>query len=358
MTKDKATMQDIADSLGLSRTTVSKVLNGSPNMPSKTIAQVLKKAKEMNYKQFSYLQAVQELECNSSTYRGGSFALLVNIIPEHFHIASAIMASLEQEISKYGYSLTIHMITPQDIHAMTLPLNFKLDQVDAILGIELFDKDFSGMLCSLGKPVLFFDSFYNPYTTLPSANIVLMENRHSVFQMLDSVLEANPISQTGFIGDYNHCISFHERYEGYRAALLAHGLPYTQEYCITEDDSFFQDSDWLLTQLMQMQELPKLFCCANDLLAWKVIGALKQMHLSVPKDILICGFDDTLILNSIDSTLTTVATPSKEMGIMAARILLDRIENPSLPITTIYLNTQVQIRQSTKPQCHTQHPAS
>ena len=53
MAKDKVTIQDIADALHLSRTTVSKALNGAPNMPAKTISAVWNKAKEMNYKQFA-----------------------------------------------------------------------------------------------------------------------------------------------------------------------------------------------------------------------------------------------------------------------------------------------------------------
>ena len=151
MAKDKVTIQDIADALHLSRTTVSKALNGAPNMPAKTISAVWNKAKEMNYKQFAYLQP-QNISGNTvPPKKGGTFALLANFIPEHFHIASAIMASLESEISSYGYSLTIHMINTGDIRSLQLPLNFKLEQVDAILGIEIFDKEYSKMLCALGK---------------------------------------------------------------------------------------------------------------------------------------------------------------------------------------------------------------
>ncbi len=342
--KEKVTIQDIADELGFSRTTVSKVLNKAPNMPAKTIDAVIRKAKEMNYKQFSYLQDLDE---KTPSPKGGSFALLANFLPEHFHIASSIMASLEHEISGYGYSLTIHMLSPKDMQAMRLPQNFKLEQTDAILGIELFDEEYSRMLCELGKPVLFFDSYYNRKKEPLKANILLMESKNNTFRMLDTVLSSTGISHTGFIGDYNHCISFHERYEGYRSALSSHNLPYEECYCITQNDALFQKPDFLELQLKQMKQLPELFCCANDLLAWKTISALRLMQLEVPRDILICGFDDTLILNSLNSTLTTVTTPSKEMGIMAARILLDRVENPKLPATTIYLNSTVQIREST-----------
>jgi len=346
MSKEKVTVQDIADALGFSRTTVSKVLNGAPNMPEKTINKVLGKAKEMNYKQFSYLH---HMENHAAPKKGGTFALLANFLPERFHIASSIIASLEQEISGYGYSLTIHMLTPDDIRSLRLPQNFKPDQIDAILGIEIFDEGYSRMLCELEKPVLFFDCFYNSRKDPLNVNILLMESRNATFRMLDSVLSSTDIQHMGFIGDYNHCISFHERYEGYRNALFSHNLPYEECYCITQDDSLFQKPDFLECQLKQMKQFPEMFCCANDLLAWRTISALNSMKLEVPKDILICGFDDTLILNSLNSTLTTVTTPSIEMGVMAARILLDRVENPKLPPITVYLNSRVQLRQSTIP---------
>lgn len=347
MSKERVTVQDIADSLGLSRTTVSKVLNGAPNMPSHTISAVLNKAREMNYKQFSYLQAIQNIGKEDFPPKGGTFALLANFLPEHFHIASAIIASLEQEISTYGYSLTIHMLKPGDIASLQLPPNFRPEQADAILAIEIFSIEYSRMLASLGKPLLFFDSCYHPEAEPLDANILLMESRNNVFRMLSHVLSRERIQHMGFIGDYKHCISFHERYEGYKDALTLYNLPYEEQYCITQDDFLFQKPDFLEVELKKMNKFPDMFCCANDLLAWKTISALKSMNLEVPGDILICGFDDTAVLNAMDSPLTTVTTPSQEMGIMAAQILLSRVNNPSLPPSTVYLNSKVQIRSST-----------
>lgn len=347
MSKERVTTQDIADALGMSRTTVSKVLNGAPNMPERTITAVLNKAKEMNYKQFSYLQAFQNTTTTLPKKRGGTFALFANFLPEHFHIASAIMASLEHEISAYGYSLTIHMLTSEDIASLQFPQNFKSEQVDAILGIELFDEAYCRMLSSLKKPLLFFDSYYNPNAAPLDANILLMENKGSSFRMLNEILNQDGIHNVGFIGDYNHCISFHERYEGYCQALAFHQIPYEEAFCITQSDALFHRPDFIELSLRNMTTLPDLFFCANDLLAWKTISVLKTMNRKVPEDILVCGFDDTIVLNSLDSPLTTVTTPSREMGIMAAHLLLDRVENPLLPPTTVYLNTTIQMRDST-----------
>lgn len=344
MSNKRITIQDIANELGISRTTVSKVLNNTPHMPANTVKKVLNKAKELNYKQFFFNQ---ENTDDIATLKGGTLALIAHILPERFHIATSIMASLEQELGNNGYSLTIHMLSADNINSCSLPLSFKPELLDGIFGVEIFDRQYSKMLCELGKPVLFFDSYFD--RTLPplSANILLMENRNSTFQMLNEIITRTKIVDVGFIGDYNHCISFHERYEGFCAALNSHNIPYDSHYCITEDDTLFQDVDFIERRLSKFERMPQLFFCANDLLAWKTISALKTMNLHVPKDILICGFDDTMILNSPISTLTTVATPSQAMGISAAKILLNQIQNPALPVTTTYLNSIVHIREST-----------
>ena len=71
------------------------------------------------------------------------------------------------------------------------------------------------------------------------------------------------------------------------------------------------------------------------------------MGVKVSRDILLCGFDDTLSMNPMDSTLTTVKTPSREMGIAAARTLMNQLENPDLPSSIIYLNGEIRMRTST-----------
>lgn len=342
MIKERVTVQDIADALGLSRTTVSKALNGAPNMPEKTVKKVLQKAKEMNYKQFSYLT----LDQKNKKAKGGNFSLFTNYIPDQFHIASSIMAGLEQKIRESGYSLTVHMLNPEDINSLNLPRNFRLDETDAILCIELFHPEYSEMICSLGKPVLFFDTFYSPEKRPLNANILLMENKYSSFQMINNILKNNNITRIGFIGDINHCRSFHERYEGFLNALAYNNLTVDNSCCIIDNDRYFHDTGFFYHALSNMGQLPELFFCANDLLAWKTISALKQLNKEISRDILICGFDDTLSTTPMNNMLTTVHTPSRQMGITAAVILMSQINNPDLHVSTTYLNGEIKMRNS------------
>ena len=81
-------------------------------------------ARKLNYKQFSYFNAADAPSIIPKK-TVVTFALFANYIPEHFHIATSIMASLEQEMRKYGYSLTIYMLNPDDVQSLHLPVKLR-----------------------------------------------------------------------------------------------------------------------------------------------------------------------------------------------------------------------------------------
>lgn len=146
--KSKITIQDIADALQLSRITISKVLNNSPNVSEETRALVLKKAQEMNYR-----HTAAGGSGGKAGLQAKSFAFVMHMTPDAFHIGSGIITQLEQEIRIQGYSLTLHSITDDDIASLTLPSNLNRNQTAAIVCLELFHPEYSRLLCDLGIPV-------------------------------------------------------------------------------------------------------------------------------------------------------------------------------------------------------------
>lgn len=349
MRKKGATVQDIADALRLSRTTVSKALNRHDTIPQKTIETVLAKAAELQYKQFAFLDITKAKIAGKGSQHNGTFAMLAHVMPDKFHIGSSLMTHLEQEISQEGYSLTIHILKDDDIRGLQLPNNFSLDHVDAIICMELFDKAYSQMLCTLGKPVLFTDMFADTSYHDLNADLLMMENRYNTEKMVSAVLQENNLSSAGFIGDIHHCLSFYERWEGFCSAMAKCGRSVREKHnIIDEDDSLYGDDLWLTRQLENMPALPELFVCANDSLALHILSVLKSMGISVPDQVLLCGFDDMPEARIIEPQLTTVHIPRNSMGILAAQRLLSKITNPALPCTTTYVQTKVKFRASTK----------
>lgn len=345
-TSKKATVQDIADALELSRATVSKVLNGSQGVPAHTIERVLEKATQLNYKQFAYLQ--KKTDAKKIPVRGGNVALFAHIIPAQFHIASAFLTGLEQALSTRGYALTIHILSSEIIESNALPGNFYAESTDAIVCLELFDLAYSKMLCALHKPLLFFDVNCAAVTQNLEADILLMQNRSYVYEMLTRVIQTYQLPTVGFVGDANHCLSFRERYEGFVCALHDCKLHVDPDMCILGEDEKFSSTEWLLEKLQKMKHIPDLFFCANDLLAVRLQPCFAQLGIRVPKDVLLCGFDDTPSLNSINFNLTTVHVPGMALGRNAADMILRRIQDPALPYVRTYLQCAIKFRATTE----------
>jgi LacI family transcriptional regulator len=88
---------------------------------------------------------------------------------------------------------------------------------------------------------------------------------------------------------------------------------------------------------------------ANDLLALGCYDALLEFGLDCPKDISVTGFNDMPFMDRISPPLTTLFIPHDEIGVQAAKLLLDRIRNPDSPVRTINLFPELIIRGSTAP---------
>ena len=97
-----------------------------------------------------------------------------------------------------------------------------------------------------------------------------------------------------------------------------------------------------------MPRIPDAFVCANDYLAIHLMAALKKKGLSIPRDIMVTGFDGTVQSSLSEPPLSTVQIPSVEIGRLAADILLSRIRSPELPFSWTHVRTTPVWRGSTR----------
>lgn len=338
--KTKVTVQDIADALQLSRITVSKALNHSSGVSEATRELVLRTAHEMNYRSVYPVKTSEQEHKNTPVKY---FAFVMRIQPTPLHIGTEIMTRLEQEIRAQGYSLILYTLTEEDISSMTFPSNLNQPQIEALICLEMFHPEYSRLLCSMGKPVLFIDACADFYSMNLPCDLLLMESRSRVCQMIGALHGRHAFSSMGFVGDIRHCLSFRERYEGFLLAALQHHLAY-EPYHIIGDDPLYGEDGWVLERLKQMPKLPGLFVCANDGLAQILIQALAELGLRVPEDILVCGFDATHSFHPLLKGLTTVQTPSSQLASCAAHLLFQRLQHPEKPSGSTYLSTDILFR--------------
>ncbi|WP_090736552.1 substrate-binding domain-containing protein [Paenibacillus sp. Mc5Re-14] len=342
MKKEKVTIQDIADALGISRNTASKAINGSDSIPADTRNKVIKKAIELKYKQFAYVETDSIIPKNQ-----GNIALFTCNLPNSSHFGSFLISGLEKRISAEGYNLSIHIVRENETQAGTLPNNFEASKVDGIICIEMFDSQYSELVTSLGLPTIFIDCSVDIFCPDLKADLLLMENEHSVYFVTKSLIDRG-FARIGFAGDYKHCKSFNERWVGYNRALIEAGLSVDLSCCIVDQDrNFFSESDWMDKQLEGMSALPSAFVCANDFIAVSVMKALKNKNLKIPEDIAVFGFDNAPESRIVEPHLSTVHIYNNEMGITAAEMLLARVKDPSRPYQITHIRTEPIFREST-----------
>ncbi len=342
MAHRRVTIQDIADACGLSRNTVSKVFNNRGAVPEATKRTVLQKAKELGYYQLpeSGMSAPVGQACN--------IALLTGNDPQGHSFGSLVITSFTDQISRAGYNLKMFRVSEEEAANRSLPPHLLLNETAGIIAIELFDKEYCDMLCTVGIPTVFIDTYANSGISLLNSDLVTMENYTSTALLTRHLIRCGATC-FGFVGDIAHCLSFKERWMGYRTALQEAGLSSVEPCSIlAKDDAPYGDTDWLLEQLRAMPRIPDAFVCANDYLAIHLMTAVKKMGLSVPNDVMITGFDGSPESSVVDPPLTTAQIPSMDLGRIAAYILLNRIQNPSRPNMRVYVNTVPLLRDSTR----------
>ena len=337
----RITMQDIADACGLSRNTVSKIFNGRGAVPEATRRMVLERAQELGYH-----HSIKEIP-GAPVISKQNIALFTCNMPSNYHFGTFFVPAFAEHLSRAGYTLTMHQLSEEDLRQGKLPGHVSLDQTAGILGIELFHKDYADMICGLGLPTIFVDTFSGATASPLEYDLVSMENVASTVALTNHVI-AEGAKQIGFVGDINHCNSFHERWLGFSLALNHVNIPLNRSLCILESDGpRYSDPAWLLTQLKAMRPLPDAFICANDFIALHLITALKLFGVSIPNRVMVTGFDGTPQSAILEPSLTTVQIPNADIGRIAADNLLKRIENPDRPFCITYVTTSPVWRNST-----------
>lgn len=344
----KVTIQDIADALGISRNTVSKAINNADGLADATREKILKKAVEMDYKQFSYVAAhsgdASAPAVPSDHPKGlGEISLFtIDIFHMTNHFAARMLDRFRQELSQFGYTLNIHIVDNEDLIRHTLPATFIKERCSGILCVEMFDWSYDEMLCRLGLPLLFMDGPHKGEGNSLPADQLYMENMTGITRLVNDMLRKGK-KRIGFIGDYEHCQSFYERYTAYRCAMLMAGVDADERFIIKENH-------WeeLEESLAALTELPDLFMCGNDFVAVDAIQILRKLGKSIPEDVMFAGFDDAPESRLITPSLTTVHIHTGIMAVTAVRLLMDRMKDPAQDYRTVYTSTDLICRDSTK----------
>ena len=296
----------------------------------------------MGYIRFSYLNTISSISSPASKADIGEISLLTGAFLSHSHFASVMLDNFQQEISSLGYILNTHRISRENMETRTLPPTFRKERAAAAICVEVFDRAYAEMLCTLGIPLLFVDGPAVLCGEALDADQLYMDNSTEVARFVRTAVQRGK-RRIVFVGNYEHCQSFFERYTAFRCAMLLSGAPVVEDGCVKSNDK-----EEIRRGIQSLNRLPDVFLCANDFLAMDVVAVLREMGKSVPEDVWICGFDDAPESRGMTPPLTTIHIHTQIMAFSAVHLLMSRMKEPNLDYRVIHTETNLIERESTE----------
>lgn len=202
---------------------------------------------------------------------------------------------------------------------------------------------------SAGIPLVFLDR-RPPEGFL--ADYVGVDNRNAAAQLVRHLISKGHRT-IAHITNVDNASTVHERLQGYKDALLEAGIPFRPELVLTDTGTAepgYQDVyESLAAQLMNVPETPTAVFCVHDVLALRLIDALRARGVRVPEDVAVAGFDGLERWLPGAPSLTTANQPFERIGEWAARLLLQRMEEGDRGVYQhVLLEAPISIHASTR----------
>ncbi|MBN2010942.1 LacI family DNA-binding transcriptional regulator [candidate division KSB1 bacterium] len=337
----RITITDIAKRAGVSKGTVSAVINGKNTVRAETRNLVTSVMKEMNFRPKGMARNLKQKNTDKS------IGLIVRDLMNPFFTSVAI--GVKDYANQKGYDVFI--TSSENDHEREVKFS------------QLFsNKDIKGAIIS---PIvegsseiehLFKLKMINyPFVLLEDvrgiqANVVSIDNVKAIKIAVQYLIDNGHTKIVHFAGDP---ISSHslERIEGFRKAFSECSLSCTHEMIVTIG-SIYETAFINAIQFFKNRsrdQHPTAIVCFNDQQALAVLDAAIQFDLQAPDDISITGNEDIAFARLFPVPLTTIHAPLNEFGMKAAEILIRNIESPTLlPVENLVLDANFIIRKSTK----------
>ena len=328
------TLEDIARMSGVSRSTVSRVINGHPNVNEETRSRVQDVIQNIN---FQPNLAARGLAVGRTRVIGLVIPTGVTAIFTDPYFLLVIQGTLSA-CNARGYSVMLWLAEPEYERKMVSQILYN-GLIDGILVSSMLVNDpLIKQLYESKQPFITIGR----HPTNDRINYVDADNRAGAYQGVAHILRTGH-RRIGVIKGPHDTIASQDRYQGYLAALRERGL---QPIPPLWEEGEYSDITGYLAMKHMLQHSPDAVFVTSDSMAFAAMRAIQEAGLSIPEDIAVVGFDDIAAAANSKPPLTTIRQPIQRLGCIAAEILIDMIEHPDPTPRRVVLPTELVIRAS------------
>lgn len=334
MSKSRVTIVDIAEAAGVSKSTVSLVLQGSPLVHEQTRARVNATIQQLGY---VYNRGAANLRGSNSRIIG----IIVNDLTNSFFAELAV--GMDRVVQSSGYVQFLANSGENVDRQRELIASMREHGISGLILSPARGTEASDIrpIVESGLPVLLV------VRNVPGtkASSLLSENHAGARAAVRHLLELGH-RRIAFVGGFADTQVFGERLQGYRDALAEAGIVPSPDLVVNSAPSRAGGALAVATMLTRRGELPTAALCLNDAVAFGVCDGLRTRRLEPGKDFSVIGFDDVIEARTAVPALTTVSVDPQGMGERAAQMLLRQINAGESTAETIRASVRLVVRQS------------
>ncbi len=329
------TLEDIAKQAGVSRSTVSRVVNNHPNVRSSVRKRVREVIQNTGYQPNA---AARTLASQRSWMLGLVLPRNVSSVFTDPYFPRLIQG-IAQACNQYNYTLGLFLVGTKEDEDTIFPRVSRKGLLDGILvqsgqiGDHLIDRLVNTKipLVVIGRPFHTTDVSY-----------IDVDNVNSAYSAVCHLIRLGYKHIGTIAGPGNSTVSL-DRKEGYQKALIEWGHD-LDESLIAEGD--FTEAGGYSAMQKLLPARPDAIFAASDIMAIGAMRAVREAGPSIPDDIAFVGFDDLPLTSFPNPQLTTIRQPVLQFGFKAVEILINLIENGIRPTQQIIMNTELIVRES------------
>lgn len=328
------TIYDVAREANVSMATVSRVVNGNPNVKPATRKKVLNTIEQLGYRP----NAVARGLASKKTTTVGV------IIPDISSIFfSELARGIDDIANMYKYNIILSnsdQNTDKEIQLINTMLEKQVDGI-VFMGGKITEEHIQQFKTS---PVpIALAATVDPSNTVPSVNI---DYEQAAYEATKYLMD-NGHAQPAFVSAIEETATNELKYKGYERAVTESKDQLHASYVFKGDYTYDSGID-AAEQLLALEERPSAIFVASDEMALGVIHGVQDQGLRVPEDIEVFGFDNTRLAAMVRPTLSTIVQPMYDIGAVAMRLLTKYMNKEEVQEANVILPHQIIERNSTK----------
>jgi len=309
--KNRTTMKDVAEAVGVSVNTVSRALNDKPDINEETKRKILEVAEELKYHPNRLARGLRR-------QKSGVIGVVVADIANPYF--STLVKGLEEAATEKDYSIILQD-TDENYENEVGAIDTMIEErVDGVILAPVQTE--SGTIKKLQDHNVPFVLVARRFTDLET-DYVISDEVNGAFQATKYLLEKGH-EKIAFINGPAHNSSAIDRLKGFREAFSAKGIK-PDEAIITHGAVSTEDgSSYFETLIDRDVEFTAVFTF-SDYVALGVLNAARARNITIPKDLEVVGYDDIEFTSCLSIPLSSVQVPKREMGQKALEILVNKI---------------------------------